>query len=73
MQATSVWVCIAQLVEHCSAHAVTTDSIEAPKNFFFFLGGGGGAVGAKSQLLKLRFDCDGHIFISLKAELETIK
>ena len=54
--AAIVWVFIAQLVEHCSANAEATGSnpVEAPKNFFW----------ATSQLLKLRFNCDGHIFIS---------
>ena len=35
--ASSAWVFIAQLVEHCSANAEATDSnpVEAPKNFFF--------------------------------------
>ena len=34
--ASSVWVFIAQLVEHCSANAEATGSypVEAPKNFF---------------------------------------
>ena len=37
--ASSVWVFIAQLVEHCSANAEATGSnlVEAPKNFFFGL------------------------------------
>ena len=37
--ASSVWVFIAQLVEHCSASAEVTGSnpVEAPKNFFFGL------------------------------------
>ena len=41
----SVWVFVAQLVEHCSANAEDTGSnpVEAPKNFFR----------ATSQLLKL--------------------
>ena len=53
---SSVWVFIAQLVEHCSANVEATGSnpVEAMKNLF----------GAISQLLKLRFNCDGHIFIS---------
>ena len=44
---SSVWVVIAQLVEHCSANAEATGSnpVEVPKNFFR----------AISQLLKLRF------------------
>ena len=43
--------------EHCRANAEATGSnpAEAPKNCFFR---------ASSQLLKLRFNCDGHIFIS---------
>ena len=46
-QASSVWVFIAQLVEHCSANAEAMGSnpVEAPKNFFQ----------AISQLLKLQF------------------
>ena len=55
--ASSVWVFIAQLVEHCSASAEATGSnpVEAPKNFF---------LRATSQLVKLRFKSDGHILIS---------
>ena len=47
--ASSVWVFIAQLGEHCSANAEATGSnpVEAPKIIFFF--------GLFSQLLKLRF------------------
>ena len=54
----SVWVFIAQLVEHCSANAEATglNPVEASKNLFFFR--------ATSQVLKLRYSCDGHIFIS---------
>ena len=54
--ASSVWVFIAQLVEHCSVNAEATglNPVEAPKNFFR----------ASSQLLKLHVDCHGHIFIS---------
>ena len=54
--ASSVWVFIARLVEHCSANTEATGSnpIEAPKNFFQ----------AISQLLKLRFNRNGHIFNS---------
>ena len=61
--ASSVWVFIAQLVEHCSTNAEATGSnpVEAPKNLFF-PGGGGGA--ATSQFLKLRFNCDSDILIS---------
>ena len=58
--APSLWVFIAQLVGHCSANAEATGSlpVEAPKNFFQ----------ATSQLLKLRFNCDGHIhFICIPA------
>ena len=57
--ASSVWVFIAQLVEHCSANAEATGSnpFEGPEKPFFFR--------ATSQLLKLRFNCDGHIFISV--------
>ena len=45
--ASSVWVFVAQLGEHCSANAEATGSnpIEAPKNFFQ----------AILQLLRLRF------------------
>ena len=45
-----------ELVEHCSANAEVKGSnpVETPKNFFR----------ATSQLFKLRFNCDGHIFIS---------
>ena len=41
---------------HCSAKAEATGSnrVEAPKNF----------LSATLQLLKLRFNCNGHIFIS---------
>ena len=46
--ASSVWVSIAQLGEHCSAKAEATGSnpVEAPEKLFF---------GLFSQLLKLRF------------------
>ena len=46
--ASSIWVFIAQLGEHCSANAEATGSnpVEAPKKLFF---------GLFSQLLKLRF------------------
>ena len=46
--ASSVWVFITQLVEHCSPNSEATGSnpIEAPKSFCFR---------ATSQLLKLRF------------------
>ena len=49
---------IAQMVEHCGANAEATGSnpVEAPKNFFR----------ATSQLLKLRFNCEGHILISFE-------
>ena len=48
LEASSVWVFIAQLGEHCSANAEATGSnpVEAPKILFF---------GLFSQLLKLRF------------------
>ena len=54
--APSVWVFMAQLEEHCSANAEATGSnpVETPKNFFR----------GTSKLLKLRFNWDGHIFIS---------
>ena len=47
---------IAQMIEHCSANAEAMGSnpVEVPKNFFW----------ATSQLLKLRLNCEGHIFIS---------
>ena len=50
----SVWVFIAQPVEHCSANAEATGSkpVERPKK----------KIRATSQLLKLRFNCD-KIFI----------
>ena len=50
------WVFIAQLVEHCSPNAEATGSnpVETPKTYLW----------GTSQLLKLRFNCDGHIFIS---------
>ena len=59
--ASSVWVFIAQLVEHCSANAEATglNLVEAPKNFFW----------ATSQFLKLQFNFDGHIFISKSFKL----
>ena len=59
--AFSVWVFIAQLVEHCSANVEATGSspVEAPKNFFFFGGGGGWEAIAYIVIY-----CDGHIFIS---------
>ena len=52
--ASSVWVFIAQLVEHCSASAEATGSnpVEAPKNFF---------LRGTSKLLKLRFKSHGFI------------
>ena len=55
--ASSVWVFIAQLAEHCSENAEATGSnpIEA-SNFFFSQ--------LILQLLKLQYNCDGHIFIS---------
>ena len=54
--ASCVWVFIAQLVEHCSANAEATglNPVGAQKNFFR----------ATPQLLKLQFNCNGHIFIS---------
>ena len=50
-----VWVFIARLVQHCSAKAEATGSnpVEAPKFLF----------GIISQLLKLPYNCDDHIFI----------
>ena len=48
---------IAQLVDHCSTNAEATGSrnfVDTPKTYFR----------ATSQLLKLRFNCDGHVFIS---------
>ena len=54
--ALSVWVFKAQLVEHYSANADATGSnpVEAWKTFFW----------ATSQLLKLQFNSDGHIYTS---------
>ena len=48
---------MAQLVEHRSANAEATGSnpVEAGRNLFF---------GLLRNCLKLRFNCDGHIFIS---------
>ena len=39
MKSSSVWVFIAQLVEHCSTNAESTGSnpVEAPKTIFFWL------------------------------------
>ena len=56
LPASSVWVFIAQLVKHCRANAEATglNPVEAPKKFFR----------TTSQLLKLRFNCYDHIFIS---------
>ena len=57
--ASSVWVFIAQLGEHCSASAEATGSnpVEAPKTLSF---------GLFSQLLKLRFTamvtCSFHLY-----------
>ena len=48
---SSVWVFIAQMV----AEATGSNPVEDPKIFFW---------GATSQLLKLRFNCDDHRFIS---------
>ena len=54
--ASSVWVFVAQLVEHCSvnAEAMGSNSVEAQKNFFQ----------AISRLLKLRFTEMVTLFIS---------
>ena len=54
--APNIWVFIAQLVEHCSANAEAMGSnpVEALKFF----------SGLNLQLLKLRSNCDGQIFIS---------
>ena len=64
--ASSVWVFIAQLVQHCSANAEATGSnpVEAPKIFF-------GLFLNKLQLLKLRFTAM-VIFISDVTELSKI-
>ena len=53
--APSVWVIIAQLVEHCSANAeaMGLNPDEAPKNYF----------GGYFAIAQLRFNCDGHTFI----------
>ena len=52
--ASSVWVFIAQLGEHCSANAEATGSnpVEAPKIFFrgFF------------AIAQIAIHCDGHIY-----------
>ena len=58
--ASSIWVFIAQLGEHCSANAEATglNPVEAPKNFFF---------GLFSQLLKLRFTAMVTHFICIPA------
>ena len=55
----SEWVFIAQLVEHCSAKAEATGSnpLKPPKTLL------------RNVLLKLPFNCDGHIFISLCVQL----
>ena len=55
--ASSVWVFIAQLGEHCSANAEATGSnpVEAPKIFFFR---------AIFAIAKIAIHCDGHILIS---------
>ena len=56
--ALSVWVFIAQLIEHCSANAEATVRIPLkPRKTF---------LRDTSKLVKLRFNCDGHIFISLE-------
>ena len=55
MLSPSERVFVAQLVEHCSTNAKATGSnpIEAPKSFF----------GLILQLLKLQYNCEGHIFV----------
>ena len=57
--ASSVWVFIAQLGEHCSANAEATGSspVEAPKTFFFFFR-------AIFAIASIAIHCDGHILIS---------
>ena len=50
--APSVWVFIVQLLEHCSANAEAMGSNRVE------------AFRATSQMLNLRFNCDGRIFIS---------
>ena len=67
--ASSTWVFIAQLGEHCSANAEATGSnpVEAPKNLFF---------GLFSQLLKLRFTAmvtySFHLILTLFLVLNVI-
>ena len=53
---SSVWVFIAQLVEHCSANAEATGSnpVETPKNFF----------SGYFAIAYIAIHYDGHIFIS---------
>ena len=51
-----VWVFIAQLVEHCSTTQRPQVRIPLKPRKTFFR--------ATSQLLKLRFNCDGRTFIS---------
>ena len=57
--ALSVWVFVAQLVEHCRVQRECKGhgfaSLWSPQKLLLW---------ATSQLLKLRFNCDGHIFIS---------
>ena len=57
--ASSIWVFIAQLGEHCSANAEATGSnpVEAPKNLFsgYF----------RNCLNNIAIHCDGHILIHL--------
>ena len=55
--ASSIWVFIAQLGEHCSvnAQAMGSNPVEAPKSLFF---------GLFRNYLNCRIHCDGHILIS---------
>ena len=50
-----LWFGLACLENCANAEAMGSNPVETPKTF----------SRATSQLLKLRFNCDGHIFISL--------
>ena len=54
--ASSIWVFIAQLGDHCSANAEATGSnpVEAPENFFR----------AIFAVASIAIHCDGHMLIS---------
>ena len=53
--APNVWVFMAQLVEHCSAEAMGSNPIEAPKTFF----------GLNCDCVNRNHNCDDHTFISM--------